>query len=62
MDALVLYHYPCPDGIFAALAAKLYHQATNQSVKFMPNTVYAPLKYDRRLTNLPQPIWTTHYV
>ncbi|TKY44897.1 R106 protein [Spatholobus suberectus] len=40
----VLYHYPCPDGAFAALAAHLYFKATSLlSPFFFPNTVYKPL-------------------
>lgn len=41
---VVLYHYPCPDGIFAALAAQLYHTARGRPVSFLPNTVYEPLR------------------
>eukprot|EP00250_Pteridium_aquilinum_P003276 c135_g1_i1 orf=410-1447(-) len=40
----VLYHYPCPDGAFAALAAHLYHTLQGLSVVFFPNTVYSPIK------------------
>ncbi|KAK7380128.1 hypothetical protein VNO78_32557 [Psophocarpus tetragonolobus] len=40
----ILYHYPCPDGVFAALAAHLYFKATSLlSPLFFPNTVYNPL-------------------
>lgn len=42
--AAVLYHYPCPDGVFAALAAHLYFSATSSPVLFFPNTVYNPIK------------------
>ncbi|KAK4394913.1 hypothetical protein Sango_1645600 [Sesamum angolense] len=46
----VLYHYPCPDGAFAALAAHLYFShspvATTSPVLFFPNTVYSPLRAD----------------
>ncbi|XP_073112826.1 uncharacterized protein [Elaeis guineensis] len=42
----VLYHYPCPDGAFAALAAHLYFSATSQPVLFFPNTVYDPIRVD----------------
>ncbi|XP_047334072.1 uncharacterized protein LOC124937765 [Impatiens glandulifera] len=45
--AAVLYHYPCPDGAFAALAAHLFFSATSTSVRFFPNTVYAPLRPDQ---------------
>ncbi|GAQ78661.1 hypothetical protein KFL_000170070 [Klebsormidium nitens] len=45
----VLYHYPCPDGVFAALAAYLYHRAINKEVRFVPNTVFSP----RRVGDLP---------
>ncbi|KAK9278107.1 hypothetical protein L1049_027665 [Liquidambar formosana] len=40
----VLYHYPCPDGAFAALAAHLYFSATSTPTLFFPNTVYNPLR------------------
>ncbi|CAA2938945.1 Hypothetical predicted protein [Olea europaea subsp. europaea] len=42
----VLYHYPCPDGAFAALAANLYfsHCSTTAAALFFPNTVYSPLR------------------
>ncbi|KGN63972.1 uncharacterized protein LOC101214462 [Cucumis sativus] len=46
----VLYHYPCPDGAFAALAAHLYFSTVskNQSpLLFFPNTVYNPLRPDQ---------------
>ncbi|XP_050218808.1 uncharacterized protein LOC126669393 [Mercurialis annua] len=43
----VLYHYPCPDGAFAALAAHMYFSATSQPVLFFPNTVYKPIKPDQ---------------
>ncbi|OAE30733.1 hypothetical protein AXG93_402s1460 [Marchantia polymorpha subsp. ruderalis] len=41
--AVVLYHYPCPDGVFAALAAHLYHSAVGCPVHFLPNSVFQPL-------------------
>jgi len=41
---VVLYHYPCPDGIFAALAAHLYHTAVGRPVTFLPNMVYDPIR------------------
>ncbi|XP_027357338.1 uncharacterized protein LOC113866734 [Abrus precatorius] len=41
----ILYHYPCPDGAFAALAAHLYFKATSLFPPlFFPNTVYNPLR------------------
>ncbi|XP_010069495.2 uncharacterized protein LOC104456412 [Eucalyptus grandis] len=42
-SAAVLYHYPCPDGAFAALAAHVYFSAASLPALFFPNTVYAPL-------------------
>ncbi|XP_057446725.1 uncharacterized protein LOC130738649 [Lotus japonicus] len=43
----ILYHYPCPDGVFAALAAHLFFKATSlSSPLFFPNTVYRPLRPD----------------
>ncbi|KAG0581149.1 hypothetical protein KC19_4G228500 [Ceratodon purpureus] len=44
--SVVLYHYPCPDGVFAALAAYLYHNAVGRPVSFLPNTVYEPLRVE----------------
>ncbi|KAL6583683.1 hypothetical protein OROMI_002972 [Orobanche minor] len=46
----VIYHYPCPDGAFAALAAHLYFShspaiATPPPL-FYPNTVYSPLRVE----------------
>lgn len=46
----VLYHYPCPDGAFAALAAHLYFSAASlhrPPPLFFPNTVYNPLRADQ---------------
>ncbi|KAJ3706855.1 hypothetical protein LUZ61_010560 [Rhynchospora tenuis] len=42
----VLYHYPCPDGAFAALAAHLYFSAVSTPSLFFPNTVYDPIRCD----------------
>ncbi|XP_044477385.1 uncharacterized protein LOC123204670 [Mangifera indica] len=39
----VLYHCPCPDGAFAALAAHLYFAASSLPSLFFPNTVYSPI-------------------
>lgn len=43
----VLYHYPCPDGTFAALAAHLYFSAISSPALFFPNTVYSPIKAEQ---------------
>ncbi|KAJ7975333.1 DHHA1 domain protein [Quillaja saponaria] len=43
----ILYHYPCPDGVVAALAAHLYFSATSNPVIFFPNTVYSPLRIEQ---------------
>ncbi|XP_028805543.1 uncharacterized protein LOC114760456 [Neltuma alba] len=43
-SSAVMYHYPCPDGAFAALAAHLYFKATSLPALFFPNTVYRPLR------------------
>lgn len=49
-ETFISYHYPCPDGIFAALAAHLGLQQTNSTpVTWLPNTVYQP----RQLQDLP---------
>lgn len=42
----VLYHYPCPDGAFAALAAHIYFSASSVPALFFPNTVYSPIKVE----------------
>lgn len=42
-DTLVLYHYPCFDGIFAALSAHLRLKADGQSPTFVPNRTWAPV-------------------
>ena len=43
----ILYHYPCPDGAFAALAAELYFSAASLPVLFFPNAVYNPIKAEQ---------------
>ncbi|KVI07732.1 hypothetical protein Ccrd_013921 [Cynara cardunculus var. scolymus] len=35
----VLYHYPCPDGAFAALAAHIYFSTSSVPALFFPNTL-----------------------
>ncbi|XP_020407931.1 uncharacterized protein [Zea mays] len=42
----VLYHYPFPDGAFAALAAHLYFSGAAHPVRFFPNTIYDPIRSD----------------
>nr|XP_043634076.1 uncharacterized protein LOC122605231 isoform X2 [Erigeron canadensis] len=52
--AAVMYHYPCPDGAFAALAAHIYFSSLSSSSiapplpppLFFPNTVYSPVKVE----------------
>lgn len=39
---VVMYHYPCPDGVFAALAAHLHFRDSGSNVRWVPNRVYAP--------------------
>ena len=39
---VVLYHYPCPDGVFAALAAHLHFRQSGLDVRWVPNRVFAP--------------------
>lgn len=41
--SIVLYHYPCPDGISAALAAYMYHKQHSLPIKFLPNRTFNPL-------------------
>ncbi|KAI9073169.1 hypothetical protein K1719_030699 [Acacia pycnantha] len=50
-SSAVLYHYPCPDGAFAALAAHLYFKATSLPALFFPNTVYRPLRAEELPTH-----------
>jgi hypothetical protein len=40
-NCVVLYHYPCPDGVFSALAASLGLHTFHSSIKFIPHTVFA---------------------
>lgn len=42
MSPVVSYHYPCPDGVFAALAAHLKFVETGAHPVWIPNTVYSP--------------------
>ncbi|XP_071703699.1 uncharacterized protein [Rutidosis leptorrhynchoides] len=42
----VLYHYPCPDGAFAALAAHIYFSVSSVPALFFPNTVYSPISVE----------------
>lgn len=41
----IIYHYPCPDGVFAALAAYLYFskQKLLSETRFIPAFSYKPL-------------------
>lgn len=42
---IISYHYPCPDGIFAALAARQHFKQTGVTdVEYYPNKVFAPVK------------------
>ncbi|KAK1406669.1 hypothetical protein QVD17_42177 [Tagetes erecta] len=45
-QSAVLYHYPCPDGAFAALAAHIFFSASSLPPLFFPNTVYSPIKVE----------------
>ncbi|XP_055828490.1 uncharacterized protein LOC129896579 [Solanum dulcamara] len=42
----ILYHYPCPDGAFAALAAHLYFSSLRIAPLYFPNTVYSPARVE----------------
>ncbi len=43
----VVYHYPCPDGAFAALAAYLYfHKKPNIDLDFVPHATFKPLEVE----------------
>jgi hypothetical protein len=43
----IFYHYPCPDGVFAALAAaQFYRQQRSATPRFVPHEVYRPLKLE----------------
>lgn len=41
---LCLYHYPCHDGVFAALALHHYYSKRNVPVKWVPHTTFKPLQ------------------
>ena len=42
---IISYHYPCPDSIFAALAARQHFKQTGVTdVEYYPNKVFAPVK------------------
>lgn len=42
------YHYPCPDGVFAALAAYLHlREQQGIDLRFQPHTVYNDLKLEK---------------
>jgi len=43
MSSLVLYHYPCPDGITAALAAHLWCKERATQLSLVPHTTFKPL-------------------
>jgi hypothetical protein len=40
MSSVICYHYPCTDGIFAALAGHLHHKQRGKPVRFVPLTVF----------------------
>ena len=42
LPCVISYHYPCPDGVFAALAAHLSFCESQKKVVWVPNTVYSP--------------------
>jgi hypothetical protein len=50
MSSVICYHYPCTDGIFAALAGHLHHKQRGKPVRFVPLTVFkAPTVADLAL-------------
>ena len=55
--SIVCYHYPCPDGIGAALAAHLHFEQTGQPPpRWVPNRVFAPVSVaDLALKVTPTP-------
>ena len=46
VPAIVLYHYPCPDGGFAAAAAYMKFQQIKRRARFVPHRTFAPLLVD----------------
>lgn len=46
LKPVVLYHWPCADGVFAALAARLACQPPSQEARFVPHAVFQPLDVD----------------
>jgi len=50
----ILYHYPCPDGVFAAFAANLHftsslYKATPLDLKFLPHSTFKKLEWDSHM-------------
>eukprot|EP00798_Chlamydomonas_sp_ICE-L_P014186 gene14186-20155_t len=43
---VVMYHYPCADGIYSALAAELAFRKTGTVARFIPLTVYKDTKVE----------------
>ena len=43
----ILYHYPCLDSVFIALAAHLYFSAASLPILFFPHYVYKPIKVEQ---------------
>ena len=43
---VALYHFPCPDGITAALACHLFHLQKGIKIEFFPHTTYNTLDID----------------
>ena len=40
---VIIYHYPCPDGAFGALAAHLHFSTLGITPRFIPLTVFEPI-------------------
>lgn len=66
---LISYHYPCPDGIFAALTAHLeLQQGSLTPVVWLPNTVYQPRQLEELsleaslITLIAQVVWVVRPV
>ena len=61
--ALVLYHWPCTDGVFGAFGAYLYHKRTQRPVAFVPNAVTAPPRVqDLPITKDTHTVYLVDYV
>ena len=51
-NVVIGYHYPCPDGVFSALAAYVTLRNTSRTLRYCPLTVFQ--KEEERIASIPQ--------